>query len=144
MSETETTAATSEAAEAVQPTEPEEPSESLLEQIDRRVTALHSAEKLLKKRSTISFAERRDLSHKATKAAAELSALRGEAEGQETPSEALQAALAGADRVLGLIEGAHPAALHHRAPGNRTLPNQQRRGMGGMSSQQRPPDRIGE
>ncbi len=122
--------------------------EGLLEQIDRRVAALAAAEKQLKKPSTISFVERRDLGAKAARAATELRAQRGEAEangepGQE-PSEALRAALAEADRVLDRIAGAQPAGFKRGAGASASsMPGQQRRGSVGRS-QTRPPDRVGE
>jgi len=127
--------------------------EGLLERIDARIAALASAEKHLKKPSTLSFVERRDLSNKAARAGADLKARRQEvqeAEGVDTSAEdealpePIQAALKEADRVLGMIEAAQPAGFNRRTAGAAsTLHGQQRRGTGGMNMQQRPPDRIG-
>lgn len=138
MSETETSPTETSLTEA----------EGLLEQIDRRVAALAAAEKQLKKPSTISFVERRDLGGKAARAAAELRAQRGETEANtetdQEPTEALSAALAEADRVLDRIAGAQPAGFNRGSgAGASSLPGQQRRGTAGRS-QTRPPDRVGE
>lgn len=126
-------------------------SEGVLQQIDRHLADLAAAERQLKKPSTISFAERRDLSSKAARAAAELRAQRVEMEAQGAPAadaelpDALKSALAEADKVLGKIDAAQPAGLNRKAgPNANKMPGQSRRGSGGMSSQQRPPDRIGE
>lgn len=123
----------------------ENESPSILTQIDERLSALGAAEKGLKKPSTISFAERQSLSAKASKAAAELRAQRGEAESAAEPSEAVKAALAEADRVLGLIQNAHPAGAVKKGGGGTagSAGAAGRRSGGGMNSQQRPPDRIG-
>jgi len=126
----------------------EEQTEGILEQIDGRLAALASAEKQLGKRSTISFVERRDLSSKASKAAAELRARRAEAEALAADAEAPEAvrtALTEAERVLDLVEAAQPAGFTRRAAaGGAKTPGGGRRAMGGMNSQQRPPDRVGE
>ena len=119
-------------------------SETILTQIDGRLSALSAAEKAMKRPSTISFAERQSLASKAAKAAAELRARRAEAEGMTEPSEAVTVALAEADRVLGLVDAAQPGGASKRgtsAAGN--VGGQGRRSGGGMNSQQRPPDRIG-
>lgn len=124
--------------------------EGILQQIDQRLAALTSAEKHLKHPSTISFAERRDLTAKASRAAAELRARRGELEESEASSETeapepARAALEEADRVLGLIGGAGSGGSARRSAGAaRNLPGQNRRGAGGLNSQQRLPDRSGE
>jgi hypothetical protein len=141
--------------------------EDILQQIDVRVAALAAAEKQLKRPSTISFAERRDLAAKASRAAGGLRARRAELEGPqeatqsaeapdaeapdaEAPAAAassapdpVQAALDEADRVLGLIGAAQPAGMNRRGMSHGKLPGQQRRGPVG-SPQQRPPDRVGE
>jgi len=118
--------------------------ESILTQIDAHLSALSAAEKALKRPSTISFAERQSLATKASKAAAELRARRGEAEGEGEPSEAVTAALAEADRVLGLVDAAQPGGASKRGTsGAGNVGAQGRRSGGGMNSQQRPPDRIG-
>jgi hypothetical protein len=118
--------------------------DNILTQIDERLFALSAAAKVLKKPSTISFAERQSLATKATKAAAELRARREEAEGTVEPSEAVTVALAEADRVLGLVDAAQPGgASKHGASGAANVGGQGRRSSGGMNSQQRPPDRIG-
>jgi hypothetical protein len=124
--------------------------EGILPQIDRRIAALGSAEKHLKRPSTISFAERRELSAKAAAALADLRARRAELEGGEEaapgeePPAAVQASLEEADRVLERIGAAQPSATNQRAA-VRKGPGQNRRGApGGMSSQNRPPDRVGE
>jgi hypothetical protein len=131
----------------VQVEEEQGDSESVLEQIDDRLASLASAEKALGKRSTISFVERRDLSTKASKAAAGLRAQRAEAEGAAAgaePSEVVKAALKEADRVLDLVQAAQPAGFSRRSSaGGSKIPGAGRR-MGGMNSQQRPPDRVGE
>ncbi len=130
----------------------ETPAEGVLQQIDSRLADLAAAQKQLKRPSTISFAERQSLSGQAAKAAGELRARRADVEAQGEPTEGaelpepLKAALDEADRVLGKIDAAQPAGLK-RGPGAAAaakLPGASRRGSGGMSSQQRPPDRIGE
>lgn len=125
--------------------------EGVLQQIDRHLADLASAERQLKKPSTISFAERRDLSTKAARAAATLRDQRAEVEAQGEPAadaelpDALKSALADAEKILSKIDAAQPAGLNRKAgPNAAKLPGQSRRGSGGMSSQQRPPDRIGE
>jgi hypothetical protein len=126
--------------------EPE--TEGILSQIDRRLTALASVEKRLKKRSTISFVERRDLSGKAAKAAVELKARREEltgaepAEGEAIP-EPVQKALDAADKILGQIDGAQPGTSARHDLGGAKKPLAQQRGAAG-GSQTRGPDRIGE
>lgn len=118
--------------------------ESILTQIDTRLSALGAVAKSLKKPSTVSFAERQSLSTKVTKAAAELRALREGAEGAGEASEPVTTALAEADRVLGLVDAAQPgSASKHGASGAASVGGQGRRSGGGMNSQQRPPDRIG-
>lgn len=118
--------------------------ESILTQVDARLSALSAAAKVLKKPSTISFAERQSLTTKATKAATELRAHREEAEGASEPSEAITAALAEADRVLGLVDAAQPGGASKRGSSSAgNVGEQGRRSSGGMNSQQRPPDRIG-
>lgn len=118
--------------------------ESILTQIDERLSALGAVAKVLKKPSTISFAERQSLATKATKAATELRTLREGAEGASEPSEAITAALGEADRILGLVDAAQPgSASKHGASGAASVGGQGRRSSGGMNSQQRPPDRIG-
>jgi len=126
--------------------EPE--TEGILPQIDRRLTALASVEKRLKKRSTISFVERRDLSGKAARAATELKARRDELEGAEQAEgdaipEPVQKALDAADKVLGLVDGAQPGSSARHDIGGGKKPLAQQRGAAG-ASQQRGPDRIGE
>jgi hypothetical protein len=124
--------------------EPE--TEGILPQIDRRLTALASVEKRLKKRSTISFVERRDLSGKAARAAADLKTQR---EGLEEPAEgeaipdAVQKALDAADKILGQIDGAQPGTSARHDLGGAKKPLAQQRGAAG-GSQTRGPDRIGE
>lgn len=129
----------------------ETPTEGVLQQIDSRLSDLAAAQKQLKRPSTISFAERQSLTGRAAKAAAELRERRAEVEAQGEPAEGaelpepLKTALDEADRVLGKIDAAQPAGLK-RGPGgaSQKLPGANRRGTGAMSSQQRPPDRIGE
>lgn len=119
-------------------------SPSILAQIDERLSALSTAEKALKRPSTISFAERQSLSGKAAKAASELRSHRAESETATEASEPVKAALAEADRVLGLINGAHPGGGTKRSGGaSGNVGAAGRRSGGGMNSQQRPPDRIG-
>ena len=126
----------------------DEQTEGVLQQIDRRLSALAAAEKGLKKPSTIAFAERQNLAAKANKALAELRARRGEVEGTEAadatePAEAVKTALAEADKVLGKIDDAQPAGSAKKGPGaGAKVSGMQRRG-GGMNAQQRGPDRIG-
>lgn len=123
--------------------------QSILQQIDDRLSALGAAQKQLKKPSTISFVERRDLTSKAAKAADELRERRAEVEGTDAASgtetpENVRAALEAADRVLGQIGGPQAGGFDRRPAGAaRNLGGQSRRGGGGMSSQTRPPDRIG-
>jgi hypothetical protein len=125
--------------------EPED--ESILSQIDQRLAALASVEKRLKKRSTLSFVERRELAGKAARAAAELRAQREAVEGAEPDAdgkvpEAVQKALDEADRVLSRVDGTQPGAAR-RDLGAAKKPLPQQRGAVG-ASQQRGPDRIGE
>jgi hypothetical protein len=111
----------------------------LLVQIDARIADLDRVQKQLKRRSTLSFAERRDLSSKAGKAAADLSThrarLAGPPEGPAgEPEEAAEAtdgtlaepvrearaALESAQTVLDLVAAAQPEATHllgKRLPG---------------------------
>ena len=103
--------------------------EELRAQIDERVTELDRAEKHLKKPSTVSFAERRDLSHQATKAADELrehrTALEGKSDGEEGVAALVteaQAALDRADGKLGAIRAAQPAGLKRGASGGQGFP----------------------
>jgi hypothetical protein len=115
--------------------------EGLLATIDERVSALDRAQKELKKPSTIPFAERRDLTNRAAKAAAELRERRGglpegataepAEEGTEPEpavKEALEA-LSRAEQVLELIHAAQPVGLAKGARAGATmLHGQKRRG----------------
>ena len=121
--------------------------ESLLEQIDRRLSSLAAAEKPLKKPSTISFADRRSFLAKAGRASEELRAQRAKIEeaGEEGPGEELQsaaqAALDEADKLLTMIGGSRPSTAN-RGTASKSG-GLQRRGVAG-GSQVRPPDRVGE
>jgi hypothetical protein len=123
--------------------------EDVLAGIDRRLIALGSAEKQLKKRSTISFVERTQLASKAAKAATELRTQRDALAAtepipdEESLPQAAKDAIAQADKVLGQIEDAQPGGQKLGGGGSRKLPGQQARGAVG-ASQQRGPDRIGE
>lgn len=116
--------------------------ESVHAQIDHRLAALAAAEKQLKKPSSISFAERRDLTGQAAKAAAELRALRADVADDATdPSEAVKTAFDGTDQTLGKIEAAWPANKGGGFSNNKL--GQLRTGAA-AGSQSRPPDRVGE
>ena len=117
--------------------------ETVHAQIDKRLTALASAEKQLKKPSSISFAERRDLTHKAAQAAAELRTLRADAKEDATdPSEAVKTALDAADLALGKIHDAWPSNKGGGGHANQKVGHLRTGAAAG--SQSRPPDRVGE
>lgn len=116
--------------------------ETVHAQIDQRLTALAAAEKQLKKPSSISFADRRDLTSKAAKAASELKGLRSEVSDDATnPSEAVKAALDAADQTLGKIQAAWPA---NKGGGFANNKSGALRTGAAAGSQSRPPDRVGE
>jgi hypothetical protein len=116
--------------------------ETVQAQIDQRLAALASAEKQLKKPSSISFTERRDLTNKAAKAATELRALRADvADDAMDASEPVKTALDAADTAIGKIHDAWPANKGGGFSNNKL--GQLRTGAA-AGSQSRPPDRVGE
>jgi hypothetical protein len=112
----------------------EETGTDLIAEIDERLADLAAARKSLEKRSTIAFVERRDLSARAARAAAELRERRGELEGaadaseEGEPAKAARAALEGADGVLSRIHAAQPARTVKGGPlkEERRMPGQAR------------------
>lgn len=118
--------------------------------LDARISELEKTQKQLKHPSTISFAERRELSANAGKALTELreqqASLGSGAEGSEdaaAKTTEAEAALERAAAVLGSVTAAQPAgAKRATGAGDRRLPGQQRRGAAG-ASQQRAPERKG-
>jgi hypothetical protein len=117
--------------------------ETVHAQIDQRLAALASAEKQLKKPSSISFAERRDLTNKAARAATDLRTLRADVKDDATdPSEAVTTALGAADLALGKIQDAWPA--NKGGGGHVSQKVGHLRTGAAAGSQTRPPDRVGE
>jgi flagellar biosynthesis/type III secretory pathway protein FliH len=130
------------------------PSETgdLTEEIDARISELGLAKKQLKKPSTISFAERRDMTAKAEAALAELQARRaalaeaapegdaeggseGSSEGQTQLLADARAALEAAETILSRVAAAQPAGASRGAgSGGRKLPGENQRGPGGNSA----------
>ena len=121
--------------------------ETAAQQIDRRITALSTIEKQLKRPSNISFGQRRELSGKAVRAIASLKEQQSahpeaalDAEGNFP--EPLKLALEEADKVLGVIAAARPSDAGTRSNSGSKSIGQQRGAAG--ASQTRPPDRVGE
>ena len=122
----------------------------LREKLAETKTELEHAQKRLKRPSTISFAERRDLSNRAARAATESeeqhAILDGKEDGAEGVAELVKTAeeaLGRAQEALRSVDAAQPAGMKRSTgSGDRRLPGQNRRGAPGPS-QQRGPDRRG-
>ena len=116
----------------------------LIGEIDSRISELGLVKKQLKKPSTISFAERRELTGKADLALTELQTRRaalaeapaeGEEESAATLLEEARAALETADTLLSRVGGSqHGGGARGAGSSAKRLPGEQQRGPGGSSA----------
>lgn len=104
--------------------------EELQERIAARIADLEREQRHLRRRSTISFVERRELGGRTTRAVESLRAQQAalSEESADAAREAAETALTEADAVLAQVIAAQPAGLQRRSQGGHRMPGEHRQG----------------